>query len=110
MNLSNMNDEQIISFIAQNLEKKRLSEKISSENLAKKGGHISQTYSNFINKNTNIRINTLVQILRGLGELDNFQELVEYKEPYSPLNTKTELPKRIRKNKVVTNRVKWGDE
>lgn len=111
MNISNMNDEQIIEFICENLEKKRLTKKISSEELAKKGGHVSQTYSNFINKNTNIRILTLVQILRGLGELDKLQSLIEFKEPYSPLGNTNELPKRIRNSsKKITKRPKWGDE
>ena len=111
MNISNMNDEQIIEFISQNLEKKRLSKKISSEELANKGGHVSQTYSNFINKNTNIRILTLIQILRGLGELDKFQSLIEFKEPYSPLGNNNQLPKRVRRSsKKTIKRPKWGDE
>lgn len=111
MNINNINDEQIIEFISQNLEKKRLSKKISSEELAKKGGHISQTYSNFINKNTNIRILTLIQVLRGLGELDKLQSLIEFKEPFSPLGNSSELPKRVRTSiKKTTSRPKWGDE
>lgn len=110
MNLNNMNDEQIIEFISQNLEKKRLSKKISSEELANKGGHVSQTYSNFINKNTNIRIVTLIQILRGLGELEKLQKIIEFKEPYSPLGNSQELPKRIRSSEKKTDRPKWGDE
>lgn len=110
MNLNNMNDEQISEFISQNLEKKRLSKKISSEELAKKGGYVSQTYSNFINKNTNIRLVTLIQILRGLGELEKLQELIEFKEPYSPLGSNKELPKRIRTKVTNKTRPKWGDE
>ena len=111
MNLNNMNDNQIIEFIAANLDKKRLSKNIVTEDLAKKGGHVSQTYSNFVNKNTNIRISTLIQVLRGLGELDKLQKLVEYKIPYSPLSNNVELPKRVRKS-VDKNgdRPLWGDE
>ncbi len=111
MDLNNMNDEQILEFISQNLEKKRLSKKVSSEELANKGGHVSQTYSNFINKNTNIRVVTLVQILRGLGELEKLQNIIEFKEPFSPLGNNSELPKRIRSSdKKTTDRPKWGDE
>ncbi|MCK9329083.1 MAG: helix-turn-helix domain-containing protein [Candidatus Cloacimonetes bacterium] len=113
MNLSTMNDQQIIEFIAINIEKKRLSNKISADDLAHKGGYNAQTYSNFINKHTNIKISTLIQILRGLEELDNFQHIIEYKEAYSPMDaSSTKLPKRIRNHKKadMNNRSKWGDE
>ena len=110
MNIKNMNDEQILEFISQNLEKKRLSKRIGMEELANKGGYVAQTYSNFINKNTNIRVSTLIQILRALGELDKFQELIEYKEEYSPLGNSAKLPKRVRKSNLNNKRVKWGDE
>ncbi len=111
MNLSNMSDKEILEFISTNLEKKRLSKKISSETLANKGGYNYQTYSNFINKNTNIRIVTLIQILRGLGELDRFQECIEYKESYRPLENNTKLPKRVRtKSDKKAKRPLWGDE
>lgn len=112
MNLENMSDEFIINFIAQNLEKKRLSEKITSEELAEKGGYNSQTYSNFVNKNTNIRMITFIQILRGLGALD-ILEKIEYKEEFSPYRYKNKiaLPKRVKTNKgKVINKIKWGDE
>ncbi len=106
-----MNDEQIIEFISTNLEKKRLAKGLKSEDLASKGGHGTQTYSNFINKNTNIKLETFIQILRGLGELDKFQACIEYSKPYSPMGNNKTLPKRIRqKNKQEKNRPKWGDE
>lgn len=112
MKLSNMNDEQILEFISTNLEKKRLAKPITSESLADKGGHVAQTYSNFVNKNTNIRVSTLIQILRGLGELDRFQACIEYKEPYVPSKNNTSLPQRIRKkvDRKVAKRPLWGDE
>jgi transcriptional regulator with XRE-family HTH domain len=113
MNFTTMNDQQIIEFIAENLEKKRLSNEISAEDLAHKGGHNAQAYSNFMNKHTNIKISTLIQILRGLGELDSFQKIIEYKESYSPMNiNSTKLPKRIRNHKKqnIVERPQWGDE
>lgn len=111
MNLNHMNDEQIIKFISENLEKKRLSKSLKSEDLANKGGHGAQTYSNFVNKNTNIRLETFIQILRGLGELDKLQKFIEYSNPYSPMGNNKVLPKRVReKNQKTNNRPKWGDE
>jgi len=112
MNFSTMSDEQIIKEIAINLEKQRLYKELSSESIASRGGHNMQTYSNFINKGTNIRISTLIQILRGLGSLDEFQKTIEFKQPYSPTG-KYEIPKkRIFKNKTSSqkNDIKWGDE
>lgn len=111
MNIELMSDEQIIKYLAENIEKKRLSKKISSEDLALLGGHKAQTYSNFINKHTEIKIGTFIQILRALGELQGLQNLIEYKEPYSPLGNNTELKKRIRKtNKKSNKNIQWGDE
>jgi hypothetical protein len=55
----------------------------------------------------------LIQIIRGLGELDSFQQLIEYKKSYSPMGvSNTKLPKRIRNHKKqnISNRPKWGDE
>lgn len=109
MNINNMNDEQILKFISSNLEKKRLSKKISAEELAKKGGYNSQTFSNFVNRNTNVKISTLIQVLRGLGELDKLQELIEYKTPYNPLESE-KVMKRVRPNTKKITRPKWGDE
>lgn len=110
MNIELMSNEQIIKFIADNLEKKRQSKKITSEELAQLGGHKMQTYSNFINKNTDMKISTLIQVLRGLGELEGLQKLIEYKEPYRPLGGKIDLKKRIRKSSINDdNKIEWGE-
>ena len=110
MNFNYMSDTQIIAAIGEHIEKARISKQISSENLAKKGGHHPQTYSNFINRGTNIKIETIIQIFRGLGELDKLQQAFEYKEPFSPSATKKKLPKRIWAKKNINDKIVWGDE
>ncbi len=111
MNINNLSDQQIIEFIATNIEKKRLSKNISSEQLAKDGGYNMQTYSNFINQGTNIKIKTVIQILRGLEQLDILQTLFEHKEQFSPIKASIiEAPKkRVHRKKPITI-TKWGDE
>ncbi len=83
MSFELMPDKQIIKTIASSLEKKRLQKRIKVEDLAKKGGFNPQTYSNFLNKGTDIRLSTLLQILRGLGELDEFERFFQQEEALS---------------------------
>lgn len=123
MDFKNMSDKQIIEAISQNMEKKRLSKKITAEDMATKGGHSSQVYSNFINKNTNIKLETLIQMFRGIGELDKLQKAFEFKEQFSLYNhPSSKQAKRIRpKQKKITvslkeikdeiaSRPKWGED
>ena len=110
MNFTNMSDEQIINLMRENIEKKRIHKQIKVSDLAKKGGFSTQVYSNFINRNVNIKINTIIQIFRALDELDSLQDAFIYKEEYSPASQKNSIPKRVRtKKNNVTKRVKWGD-
>lgn len=97
MSYQEMSDEQILKEIASNIEKKRLRKKIRVTDLANKGGYSAQTYSNLINRNTDIKLSTLVQILRGLGELDKLENLFSIKEPFNPLTRQGATAVRIRK-------------
>lgn len=111
MDFKYMNDEQIIQYIASNLEKMRLSKQISADDMAQKGGYNSQVYSNFKNKNVNIKIETLIKMFRGIDELDKLQNAFEYKEPYSPTKSNKPLAKRVRKKKdEEPSGIHWGDE
>ena len=96
-----MSDEQIIHQIAASINKKRLQKKIKSSDLAAKGGVNPQTYSNFINKGTDIRISTLIQILRGLGELELLEKLFEEKKVFYPSGRRARILKRVRSSKKL---------
>ena len=98
MSFSNISNEQIRKRMATSLEKKRLHKGIKSATLAEKGGHNVQTYSNFINKNSDIRISTLIDIFRGLGELDKLEALFEMRVPYSPLEKQSVPMVRVSKS------------
>lgn len=98
MSFSNISNEQIRKRMATSLEKKRLHKGIKSATLAEKGGHNVQTYSNFINKNSDIRISTLIDIFRGLGELDKLEALFEMRVPYSPLEKQSAPMVRVSKS------------
>jgi transcriptional regulator with XRE-family HTH domain len=91
-----MSDKEIISTIANNIEKTRVSKNITSKDLAQKGGYNKQTYTNFVNKGTNIKLDTVIGILRGLDKLDALQNLFEYKEVYSPIQESLQKPQRVR--------------
>lgn len=110
MNFETMSNNQIIEFISKNIDQKRVSKKLTAQEVATKGGHNKQTYSNFVSKRTDIRLGTFIDILRGLGELENLQKLIEYKEPYSPLVNQIETKKRVRKtNASKENKIQWND-
>jgi len=106
MSFESMSNEQIVEVIAKNIESKRIHKPISSEELAKKGGHKAQTYSNFINRHTDIRISTLIDIFRGLGELDKLEKAFEHKIPFSPLGIMKKTPKKVYKKSTPTPKPK----
>jgi len=110
MDFNTMSDEQILHHIALNLEEMRIEKQISSEDMARKGGHNPQTFSNFINRGTNIRLGTLIQMFRGIGELDKLQNAFEYKKAFSPSGRYEKLPRRVWKKKTIQSEVKWGDD
>ena len=104
MSFELMPDKQIIKTIASSLEKKRLQKRIKVEDLAKKGGFNPQTYSNFLNKGTDIRLSTLLQIIRGLGELDEFKRFFQQEESLSLFGeTARDKIKRVRTPKITRN-------
>jgi len=111
MDFNNMSDSEILQEIAKNIDKKRISIEKTSQQLADDGGHNMQTYSNFLNKNTDIRLSTVIQIFRGLDELNQLQKVFEHKEEFSPIKMslkKTNDKKRVSKSKVVkTNTIEW---
>lgn len=111
MNFSTMSDKQIIEEMAKSLEEMRLINQVSTDEMSKKGGYNSQTYSNFLNRGANIKISTLIQVMRGMGELDKLQKAFDYKIPYSPTGKNSNLPKRIfRKKENKADVIEWGDE
>lgn len=110
MDFNYMSDEQILHEIAKNIEQMRIAKQISSEDMAQKGGHNPQTYSNFINRGTNIRLGTLIQMFRGIGELDKLQHALTYKQPFSPSGKYDKLPKRVFKKRTQVSEIKWGDD
>jgi transcriptional regulator with XRE-family HTH domain len=108
-----MSDNEIIEFIAKNTEKNRLSKNITQKEVSKKGGCNKQTLSNFAAQSTDIRLSTLIQIFRGIGELDKLQKAFEHKEQFSPVKTQSTLTERLRafssKEDKKRNIIKWGD-
>lgn len=111
MDFNSMTDKQIIKYIADSIEDIRISKQISAEDMANRGGYNAQSYSNFYNKNTNIKLETLIQMFRGIKELHRLQSAFKSNEEYSPLKTKKRLPKRVRKKTTSHSRnIVWGDE
>ncbi len=107
-------DEQMMLAIAQSIDEMRRVHGLTTEEMAKKGGFNPQTFSNFLNQGTNIKLSTLLQFLRGVGEVDKLQELFEKKKVYSPLGKNKTLPKKIyasRKDTPKNNKkIIWGDD
>ena len=75
-----MSDDLILEHIARSIEEKRIQKGIKSADLAKMGGFSAQTYSNFVNRHADIKLGTLIQIMRALDELDKLEEIFTPKE------------------------------
>jgi transcriptional regulator with XRE-family HTH domain len=114
MSFNYKSDEQIMLTIAQSIDEMRRIQALTVEEMAKKGGFNPQTFSNFLNQGSNIKLSTLLQFLRGVGEVDKLQELFEKKKTYSPLGKNKIPPKKIyasRKDTSKNNKkIIWGDD
>ena len=106
-----LTDEDILKEIGKNYEQLRLRKKLSDEDVKSKGGTTKDAIRRF-KKGENINLLNFIKILRGLGELENLQKLIEVKEEFSVINSKKKpLPKRVFKPKETKNNdFTWGDE
>jgi len=111
MNFNLLTDDDIIKEFGSRYEKIRLNKRLSDEDVMKTGG-VSKDAIHRLKNGLNINLSNFIKILRGLGELDSLEKLIEPKANISLIKTKiNKTPKRIFKTAIKNNnRIKWGDE
>lgn len=114
MDLIYQSDEKIMIEIAQSIDEMRRVKGMKTEEMAEKGGFNPQTFSNFLNQGTNIKLSTLLQFLRGVGEVNKLQSLLKKENVYNPLGNNKTLPKKIYDSRKETpqkrREIVWGDD
>ena len=108
MSFQLMNNEQILEALGNQFEELRIHKNIQNKEIIEGGGASKDAINNFRHSNGDIKLSSLIKILRGLGELDRLENLLKVNTEYSPTQQDKKQPKRIHKKK--TKPFQWGDE
>lgn len=111
MRFSMMSDDDILKELAKRMEARRVQKEMSDSDFAQSSGTNISSIKRFRANNGTISLTSFIRILRGLGELDALNKVLEPMN-YAPINEvmKTPVKKRIRKKNVSNVNFKWGDE
>lgn len=113
MNFKLLNNEDIIKEFGKKYEKLRLQKNLSDEDIQKKGG-VSKDAIHRLKNGSNINLINFIKILRGLGELDSLENILNFEESFSiKEKIKRKQKKRVFKKKesIISNKdFIWGDE
>lgn len=90
-------DDEIVTDLAQKFDLLRRTKQIKDAELVMRGGTNRVVLNNFRNSRGGISLKTFVRLIRGLGELDRLESLLDNPEQYSPSGKPSEVPaKRVR--------------
>ena len=104
-------DDEIISDLADKFDLLRRSKKIKDVDLVSMGGTNRVVLNKFRNAQGGISLKTFIRLMRGLGELDRLESLLESQVHYSPTGKAADIPaKRVRDRKNVDEGFAWGDD
>jgi hypothetical protein len=106
-----LSNDDIGKELAKKFEKIRISKELSEFEVATKGGTNTAAIYRF-KKTGKITLTNFIMILKGIGELDNLEQLMNIDNEYSPIpQAEMKTKKRIMKKKENNNNeFKWGDE
>lgn len=115
MDFSLMSDNEIMAELADRLDLTRRNKTITDEQLIVDGGSNHNTLNRFRSHQGGISLVNFIRLLRGVGALDQLEQLLKVDAGYSPAadvagKQQKEPPKRIRKKRGAKATVKWGDE
>jgi len=106
-----MTDDEIIHDLAVQFDLLRRSKKIKDSDLVLKGGTNRVVLNKFRNAQGGINLKTFIRLMRGLGELERLEALLENQEYYSPSGKVSDVPpKRVRDRKTEESGFSWGDD
>lgn len=104
-----LGDDEIIKDIGEKIEYLRRVKGIQSKELCERGGAGYTAYRNLVNGKGGVSLRSFVELLRGLGELDRLEKLLDAGDSYAPTGNNTPPPKRIFKKTTPKKKI-WGDE
>lgn len=105
-----MNDAEILSDLADKFDSLRRMKEIRDQDLVRAGGTNDIAMTKF-RGGGNITLKTFIRLMRGLGELDRLEKLLELSTAYSPAGKNAAVPeRRVRKKTKPTQPFAWGDE
>ncbi len=111
MRFSLLSDEEILKELAHRIERRRREKEFSDAELVEKSGTNLATLKRFRANKGTISLTSFIRILRGLGELDALNSLLESTQTFSPAQQiEKPLKKRITKKKSKPSNFQWGDE
>lgn len=111
MRFSLMSDDDILIELAHRIDRTRREKEINDNELVEKSGTNISTIKRFRSNKGSISLTSFIRILRGLGELDALNSLLESTQTYSPAKQRQKpLKKRIYKKTLKPKDFKWGDE
>jgi predicted transcriptional regulator len=106
-----MTDQEIISDIAKKINILRRTKALMVKDVASKGGVSIPVIAKFESKTNDIKISTFIKILRGIGELEQLENILSIDSSYSPIEEDTTpLPKRIRRKKIIETDFTWEED
>ncbi len=111
MQFSTLSDEAILYELADRIDLIRRKKGLSDHELIQKSGSNSSTLNRFRSHEGGISLINFIRLLRGLGELDGFDTLLEDDKSYSPAQQIiSKIPKRIRKSTRIASDFTWGED
>ncbi len=106
-----MTDQDIILDIAKKINILRRTKALMVKDVASKGGVSIPAIAKFESKANDIRISTFIKILRGIGELEQLENILSIDSSYSPVKEdNTPLPKRIRRKEITEIDFTWEED
>lgn len=106
-----MTDEEILKDLAGKLDMLRRIKHIKDTELVSRGGSNRTVLKNFRGGKSGISMTSFIRLMRGLGELERLETLLELPESYSPGTKGRDIPpKRVRSAPQKSSSFKWGDE
>ncbi|MCJ8311728.1 MAG: hypothetical protein MJK11_02010 [Pseudomonadales bacterium] len=107
-----MTDVQIMEDLGKQFEQLRLFKNLTVDQVCEQGGTNKLTVNRFTHNKNAIRLDGLISILRGVGELDKLEALFELPEKITFEKSDVIKKKRVRKptQSKKLNEIKWGND
>lgn len=111
MNFNLYTDKDVIKELGSRYEKIRLQNKLSDEDVSKKGG-VTIAAIQRLKSGENINLVNFIKILRGLGKINRLDKLLVIEDDFSIKETiKKSTPKRVFKSKKNDDdNFVWGED